>query len=73
MEAADFASKIPQREIAMASLQGYLMKYKVRPVQAVEDVEGWVEEKREAKRDKERKKQKDAGGSEEETAKTESA
>lgn len=53
--AAEFASRVPERELAMASLQGYLMKYKIRPLQAVEDIEAWVEEKREAKRRKEGK------------------
>lgn len=51
--ATEFASKAPDRELAMASLQGYLMKYKVAPVQAVEEFEAWVEEKREAKKRKE--------------------
>ena len=32
----------------MASLQGYLMSYKMRPLQAVNDVEGWVKETQEA-------------------------
>ena len=30
----------------MASLQGYLMGYKVRPVEAVEDAPAWVEKER---------------------------
>lgn len=41
-----FSSRIREYELSMASLQGYLMQYKVRPVQAVEDVEKLVEEKR---------------------------
>ncbi|EIM82485.1 P-loop containing nucleoside triphosphate hydrolase protein [Stereum hirsutum FP-91666 SS1] len=44
--ADDFASRIPERELSMASLQGYLMQYKVRPVQAVENVKAWLEKKR---------------------------
>lgn len=44
--ADDFASRIPERELSMASLQGYLMQYKVRPVQAVENVKTWLEKKR---------------------------
>ena len=28
----------------MASLQGYLMSYKTRPFQAVDDIERWVED-----------------------------
>ncbi|KAL1672427.1 P-loop containing nucleoside triphosphate hydrolase protein [Schizophyllum commune] len=41
-----FAEAIPDREYSMASLQGYLMKYKDRPKAAVEDVAGWVEGQR---------------------------
>ncbi|KAI0047921.1 P-loop containing nucleoside triphosphate hydrolase protein, partial [Auriscalpium vulgare] len=47
-----FAASIPEREFSMASMQGYLMAYKVRPVQAAEDIEQWVKEQRE---DRERK------------------
>ena len=45
--AEQFASRIPQRELSMASLQGFLMSYKTRPFQAVEDIERWVEDSRE--------------------------
>ncbi|PSR78283.1 hypothetical protein PHLCEN_2v7479 [Hermanssonia centrifuga] len=41
-----FADLIPERELSMASLQGYLMSYKVRPVEAVENVSAWVEKER---------------------------
>ncbi|KAH9074688.1 P-loop containing nucleoside triphosphate hydrolase protein [Lactarius deliciosus] len=44
-----FASQIPEREFSMASLQGYLMSYKVRPFQAVNDVEQWIKDTREAR------------------------
>ncbi|KAA1470208.1 P-loop containing nucleoside triphosphate hydrolase protein [Dentipellis sp. KUC8613] len=40
-----FADAIPERDFSMASLQGYLMTYKVRPVQAVEDIGRWVHDK----------------------------
>ncbi|KAL1696380.1 P-loop containing nucleoside triphosphate hydrolase protein [Schizophyllum commune] len=40
--AARFAEAIPEREFSMASLQGYLMGYKVRPQDAVDNVERWV-------------------------------
>ncbi|KAA1473996.1 P-loop containing nucleoside triphosphate hydrolase protein [Dentipellis sp. KUC8613] len=40
--AARFAEAIPERVLSMASLQGYLMTYKTRPTQAVEDVAQWV-------------------------------
>ena len=42
--AEQFASRIPERELSMASLQGYLMSYKTRPLQAVDDVDRWVED-----------------------------
>jgi chaperone BCS1 len=45
--AEQFALRIPERELSMASLQGYLMSYKTRPFQAVDDVERWVEDTRE--------------------------
>ena len=40
--AEQFAETIPERELSMASLQGYLMTYKIRPIQAVEDAAAWV-------------------------------
>ncbi|KAI0305836.1 P-loop containing nucleoside triphosphate hydrolase protein [Multifurca ochricompacta] len=46
--AEQFAERIPEREFSMASLQGYLMAYKVRPFQAVDDVERWAKDTREA-------------------------
>jgi chaperone BCS1 len=42
--AEQFAARIPERELSMASLQGYLMCYKSRPFQAADDVERWVKE-----------------------------
>ena len=41
-----FADAIPEREFSMASLQGYLMSYKSRPVLAAETAAGWVEKER---------------------------
>jgi len=41
--ATDFAASIPDRRLSMAALQGYLMSYKTRPVQAVKEAAGWVE------------------------------
>jgi chaperone BCS1 len=46
--AEQFSARIPERELSMASLQGYLMSYKTRPLQAVDDVERWVEDTQEA-------------------------
>ncbi|TRM69879.1 P-loop containing nucleoside triphosphate hydrolase protein [Schizophyllum amplum] len=40
--AARFGEAIPEREFSMASLQGYLMGYKVRPQDAVENADRWV-------------------------------
>jgi mitochondrial chaperone BCS1 len=45
--AEEFSALIPERELSMASLQEFLMTYKVRPFQAVDDVEQWVKETRE--------------------------
>jgi len=42
-----FAARIPERELSMASLQGYLMCYKSRPFQAIDDIERWVKETQE--------------------------
>ncbi|KAI0255951.1 P-loop containing nucleoside triphosphate hydrolase protein [Lactifluus subvellereus] len=47
--AQQFSERIPERELSMASLQGYLMTYKTRPFQAVDDVERWVKETREGR------------------------
>lgn len=41
-----FAGAIPEREFSMASLQGYLMSYKIRPVEAAENVGAWIEKER---------------------------
>ena len=46
--AEQFSLRIPDRELSMASLQGYLMSYKTRPFQAVDDVEEWVKVTQEA-------------------------
>ncbi|GLB41025.1 putative AAA ATPase family protein [Lyophyllum shimeji] len=55
--AAQFSDAIPERECSMASLQGYLMTYKTRPVEAALEVAAWVEEEREKRqlRDREEK------------------
>ena len=47
--ADQFAARMPEREFSMASLQGYLMSYKIRPFQAVDDVERWVEDTRDGR------------------------
>ncbi|RPD59009.1 P-loop containing nucleoside triphosphate hydrolase protein [Lentinus tigrinus ALCF2SS1-7] len=46
-ELADrFAALVPNRAFSMATLQGYLMTYKTRPYDAVDDVSAWVEKKK---------------------------
>lgn len=42
-----FGQHIPDDEFSMASLQGYLMAYKARPMEAVRDVHDWMEKQRE--------------------------
>ncbi|KAJ6581642.1 P-loop containing nucleoside triphosphate hydrolase protein [Mycena capillaripes] len=44
-----FAEAIPERELSMAALQGFLMTYKIRPHQAVNAAKEWVESEREAR------------------------
>lgn len=39
-----FADAIPERRLSMASLQGYLMTYKTRPLQAVDAAVAWIVE-----------------------------
>jgi len=48
--AARFAEAIPDRELSMAALQGYLMTYKIRPYLAVDAAKEWVESEREARK-----------------------
>ena len=43
---AKFAEVIPEREFSMASLQGYLMGYKIRPHDAIMDAPAWIERER---------------------------
>ncbi|GLB41667.1 putative AAA ATPase family protein [Lyophyllum shimeji] len=47
--ASRFADAIPERQFSMASLQGYLMGYKTRPLDAVNDVAAWVEKEQSKK------------------------
>lgn len=41
-----FADAIPEGELSMASLQGYLMSFKIRPIDAVDSAAEWVEKER---------------------------
>ncbi|KAJ7309949.1 hypothetical protein DFH08DRAFT_974552 [Mycena albidolilacea] len=47
--AACFAEAMPERELSMAALQGFLMTYKIRPYEAVNAAKDWVESEREAR------------------------
>ncbi|KAG6831542.1 hypothetical protein H0H92_009461 [Tricholoma furcatifolium] len=51
-----FADSIPDREHSMASLQGFLMSYKTRPVEAVDGVDAWLEKEKKRKQEKEKEK-----------------
>ncbi|KAF6753501.1 hypothetical protein DFP72DRAFT_407825 [Ephemerocybe angulata] len=62
-----FGEAIPEDELSVASLQGYLLKNKTRPRQAVEEVGEWIKSERETreklkreKAEKEAKEKKDA-------------
>lgn len=44
--ATQFAEAIPERELSMASLQGYLMMYMVRPYDAAKHATAWVEKEK---------------------------
>jgi len=41
-----FADSIPENELSVASLQGYLLKNKTRPRECVDEVEEWVKQER---------------------------
>ncbi|THU79347.1 P-loop containing nucleoside triphosphate hydrolase protein [Dendrothele bispora CBS 962.96] len=41
-----FAEAVPDRELSMASLQGYLMMYKTKPLDAVRNLGEWIEKER---------------------------
>jgi chaperone BCS1 len=44
-----FADSIPENELSVAALQGYLLKNKVRPRECVDEVAQWVVEERETR------------------------
>jgi mitochondrial chaperone BCS1 len=53
-ELADtFARKIPEHEFSVAELQGYLLDWKMKPLDAVQGVEEWIEAERELRLEKE--------------------
>jgi chaperone BCS1 len=47
--AQQFADVIPERELSMATLQGYLMAYKVRPFDAVLCADKWIADQKKLK------------------------
>lgn len=61
--AKKFATQIPEGEVSVAGLQGYLLKNKARPRECVEEVAAWIVEERERreklKKEKEEKERKE--------------
>ena len=51
--ATQFAEVIPDRELAMANLQGLLMNFKSNPSGVIPEVPRWVEKERSARRERE--------------------
>jgi len=47
--ARTFADAVPEGEISIASLEGYLVKHKASPQASVEEVAEWVQKEREAR------------------------
>ncbi|KAG8908598.1 hypothetical protein FRB99_004886 [Tulasnella sp. 403] len=71
--AKEFAQAIPENELSVASLQGYLLKNKTRPRECVKEVHDWVQKERETrakiKKDKEEREAKEKAEREEKAAK----
>ncbi|EPQ56200.1 P-loop containing nucleoside triphosphate hydrolase protein [Gloeophyllum trabeum ATCC 11539] len=59
-----FADAIPEDELSVAALQGYLLKNKTRPRECVDEVHEWIKQERETrdrlKKEKEEKEEKEA-------------
>lgn len=53
-----FANKVPADEFTVAELQGYLLDHKLRPVDAAEMVEEWVQKERQTRKDKAEREEK---------------
>jgi mitochondrial chaperone BCS1 len=51
-----FAESIPEDEMSVASLQGYLLKNKTRPRECVDEVAAWIVQERETKEKLKREK-----------------
>lgn len=41
--ASTFAARIPEHKVSMSALQGYLMRYKRQPWEALEGVDQWIQ------------------------------
>ncbi|KAK1226332.1 hypothetical protein PQX77_010696 [Marasmius sp. AFHP31] len=64
--AKEFASHIPENELSVAALQGYLLKNKTRPRECVNEVAEWVEKEREVRKEVERKRKEEKEAQEKE-------
>ncbi|KAF8634654.1 hypothetical protein AX15_000794 [Amanita polypyramis BW_CC] len=53
-----FADAIPENELSVASLQGYLLKNKSRPRECVDEVEEWIKQEREMREKLKKEKEK---------------
>ncbi|KKA28901.1 hypothetical protein TD95_004490 [Thielaviopsis punctulata] len=53
----DFAAKVPEHEFSPAELQGFLLRYKLQPQQALENIDEWVAVTREKKRKEKKEKE----------------
>lgn len=47
--AKEFGAAIPENELSVASLQGYLLKNKTRPRECVKEVHEWIVKERETR------------------------
>ncbi|KAI0315045.1 P-loop containing nucleoside triphosphate hydrolase protein [Amylostereum chailletii] len=52
-----FADAIPEDEMSVASLQGYLLKNKTRPRECVEEVSAWIQQERDTRAKLKREKE----------------
>jgi chaperone BCS1 len=55
--ADSFTGKVPESEFSTAELQGYLLQHKNKPRRAVDGIQAWVDEERQARREKEEREQ----------------
>jgi len=59
--AAQFGLAVPERQVSMASLQGFLMMHKSRPFEAVADIGAWVRKEQVEKKGVEKVEKVDSG------------